>query len=464
MQAGSVSCGTSLLLVDCGLPKQWGNPFPHRSLGILSCREFLQRHGIAAGLAPSEDIGVSLPFNAEAVADFVRNTAAAAPDFIGFSTTSDSLPIVLYLAEQVRQRQKPPYSKMLFGGIGASSYPLRLLEHYPFIDVIVVGEGEETLLELIKTGTHPDKWGEIAGLAYRDHEGKVRMTATRPRWQAMELLPIPYSVTRYHVQGYVRERHTCFAVTSRGCTGHCRFCSHSLIWKGKVTHHPAAQVLDLMHEVETLHPGAHLAFQDDDFLSSPEKVTELVSGVKQRGILVPWAIFGRLDRITTGILETLRRGNCDSIIFGLDTATEAGRRHLGKPWSFQDALPKLRLSQEYIPAIEINFIYGWAGESMAEFKKMLREAYALRLDGFQVKMAPLAVYPETPIHRSYRTRLQLIPNADIFASLLGEAYGYVVGHEDLYPNFAANSFDPMFGQKKNMLQYVDEAFTVYDEV
>lgn len=455
---------SSLMLVDCGLAKQWGNPFPHRSLGLLSCRQYLEMHGIVPKLVISEEVEVCIPFRAEPVGSFISEASADCTDFIGFTTTSDSLPVVLYLAERIRQAQTGGKSRIVLGGIGASSYPRQLLECFPFIDAIVVGEGEQTLLELAEAGPDRRRWGKIRGLAYRASRGTIRENPPRQRCPNLERFPLPYSYARYHLDGFKKERQTCSAITSRGCNGHCHFCSHSLMWKGIVTHHPASQIVPLIEEVRKKHPEAHLAFQDDDFLSQPQKLIDLAGRIESQGITVPFSIFGRLDRIDEPTLELLVRSNCASIIFGLDAMTDTGRKHLGKPWTYSDALPRLRLAQGHIQDIEINLIYGWAEESMEDFRTTLKEAYALRMDGFHIKVAPLAVYPGTPIHRKYSRQYDLHPAAELFEPLYGEAFRYVKGHPFLFPNFCANRFDPNYAIKKRMLGPLCDAFTVYDEV
>lgn len=455
---------SSILLADCGLSKKWADHFPHRSLGLIYCQKYLHEKGVVVDLAPASSIGACLPFNPEDVTPFIVHTAASGYEFIGFSSTSDNLPVVLYLAEEIKRRQHGKQSLIVLGGIGPSSYPRKLLEHYPFLDVVVVGEGEETLYELVITGPHPGIWNDITGLVYRDSRGRIYETPRRERIAELHRLPLVYSEASYLIPGFVDERHSCFAVTSRGCTGGCLFCSHRLIWQGKVTAHSANQVVDLMETIQNHHPEAHLAFQDDDFLFSFIRLQQIAAGIKERSIRTPWAIFGRIDRATPEALLTLKQGGCSSIIFGLDAVTKQARERINKPWSFQEATPRLHQAREQIPHVEVNLIYGMPGESREEFHCMLREAYALRMDGFSVKMAPLAVYPNTPLHRLYSGNLDLVPNEKLFRPLLGEAYRYVAGHEELYPHFNGNRFDTDFQAKKRLLSLVGEALIVYDEI
>ena len=456
----------AILLVDCGVSKS-REPFDYvyeKSLGTLYCHGYLSKNGVKAHLVFPDDIKAALPFVADKVEKFIRSAVQERPEFIGFSCTSDTLPIALFLAEEIKKKQRSPQSKMILGGIGPTSYPELVLQHYPFIDAVVEGEGEQTLLELLTQGVQVKSWETVAGITYRDENRVICRNDHRTRITDLDEVPIQYTQFHYRIPETGEQIKTYSMVTSRGCTGHCLFCSHSLIWQRKITSHSCENIVHTAEKITRQNPQTHIAFQDDDFLFSLERLKRFSRLLKKSSHPIKWDVFGRLDRMTPGLLALLRDSGCFSITFGFDSVVNEGRSALGKTLTFKEALAKLKLAKKFIPYIYVNLIYGWAGETKKYFDQFLEEAYALKKEGFTIKIAPLTIYPGTPIHRQYTRKWDLPPNEKFFRPLLGRAYKYVKGHEELYPHLCTNSFDKYFHHKKELLQMLNETFIVYGEI
>ena len=200
-----------------------------------------------------------------------------------------------------------PSVNIIMGGVHPTIMWKQMMEHYPYVDYIVLGEGEQTCLELAQ-GKEPS---QVNGLVFRKN-GKAIKTANRkniadlddlpfPAWQLVDLKKYPARGTGVYRGIDLSREPRVSVIFSRGCEGHCAFCSTWWIWKGW-RHRSAKHMVD---EIELLYNEQgirHFCFADDSMTVDKQATidlcdeirvfgTELTSGMgreiehaKQRGI------------------------------------------------------------------------------------------------------------------------------------------------------------------------------------
>ena len=109
------------------------------------------------------------------------------PDLIGITATSPELANALTIASELKRRCAIP---IVFGGVHVTIFKEQLLRENPAVDFGVVGEGEETIVELLETLEQPQKFSSIQGLIFRE-AGDVRQNPLRPLIADLNLLPFP---------------------------------------------------------------------------------------------------------------------------------------------------------------------------------------------------------------------------------------------------------------------------------
>ena len=193
-------------------------------LGLLSLSAYLEKQGHTVHV--HDCMGPYKKFDhADAV---VRQK----PDIVGFSTTTSSFLDGYTLAGEIKK--KLPHAQIVFGGVHVSALGGTLLEKYPLIDFLSMGEGEQTLAEL----ANGDAPKDIAGLVYRDAEA-IRTNPPRMHLPDLDSLPFPdYSKLygfpkRYNLPlfSYINTPGATM-ITSRGCPYQCTYCDRSVFGKG----------------------------------------------------------------------------------------------------------------------------------------------------------------------------------------------------------------------------------------
>lgn len=158
-----------------------------------------------------------------ATAESARQAIRTATDLVGVSASSLNIKQAVTLAREIKKHRPLP---LLLGGVHISALPLTLPDEF---DVGVIGEGEQTFIELLQAfqadgGLAPERLRRIPGLVFRE-AGRLVQTPRRPPIADLSEVPPP---DRSVLRGDFRRAHV---LTSRGCPYHCRFCSSRVFWE-----------------------------------------------------------------------------------------------------------------------------------------------------------------------------------------------------------------------------------------
>jgi anaerobic magnesium-protoporphyrin IX monomethyl ester cyclase len=259
------------------------------------------------------------------------------PDLIGLSITFQRRAHEFgRLAQALRQGGYAGH--MTCGGHFATFAHQALLERYPAIDSVVRHEGEETLPELCASleRDHGDL-SKVRGLVFRDGQGGLTVSAPRPLCPDLDALAFP-------VRPGEAPQHlgipTAFLVGSRGCYGHCTFCSiHAFIGEAGGPRYRARSVLNLADEIEQLRRqrGARLLiFHDDDFFTRDRdrdlrRVTSLRDELFRRKLTdLALVVKARPDDVDPEVFRVLREIGLLRVYLGIESGSTQGLRTLGR--------------------------------------------------------------------------------------------------------------------------------------
>jgi len=256
----------------------------------------------------------------------------------------------LALAEGVKALE--PETTVVAGGHFATCAADDLMEHHPQIDVIVLHEGEHTLVELADAGFEPARLGRIAGIIYRDGTTVTR-TAPRPIEPDLDSLPFPDR------RGRVR-RHagvpTAYVMGSRGCVASCDYCCISTLHRTapgpRFRQRSPENVADEMAELYHGHGVRQFIFHDDNFLVPSARRNHLRldalerawarRGIRDIGIVIKC----RPPDIDRSVLARLARMGLLRVFLGVESASEDGLCSIGRRQAVADSDSALDLCRE----------------------------------------------------------------------------------------------------------------------
>ena len=333
------------------------------------------------------------------------------PEMLGMSLTTPGVPETAWVSRIAREICGQSVV-LVAGGPHPTAVPELMLGDCPELDAVVIGEGEQTIVELAEKGVSPD----VAGLGFRE-DGSILRTAVRnPPGDLDALGPPAYelfdmefysSPTRWMI------RWLPLAVTnirtSRGCTNRCRFCAGHLIAGLGVRYHSIDFVIDqIRHVVDKYGVGA-IHFEDDSLGADRARLLALCDALRTNGLdrRIKWDCCLRVDQTDRELLGAMKSAGCIQVEYGFETGSEDSLKRLGKNVTAEMNRRAVTLTRQAHLRIFADIMVGLPEETEEDFKATLSFVRWARPEIISaVKLSPL---PGTGIYNDLdeRTRNSL---------------------------------------------------------
>ena len=250
------------------------------------------------------------------------------PDVVGCSCVAANS----HLVKQILRRLKElaPDIVTVVGGHHPSLMPEDCNE--AFIDIVVIGEGEETLYEIVRACESKHNWKDIPGIAFRSKDGEFRINRDR---ELMDLDKMPMAAR--NLTKHYRDKRLYFRVnwrpldctiTSRGCPNKCTFCGLWKINRGKYRTRAPRLIAD---ELEAI-TAPNVMFTDDNTLDHMENASALAEEIKRRGIKKRFELYGRVDTVVRrpDLVEKWRDVGMQLLLVGLESCNDQALKEMKK--------------------------------------------------------------------------------------------------------------------------------------
>ena len=318
------------------------------------------------------------------------------PDLVGISSVSQNYNRAKRLARLSRQAG----ALVVVGGPHISAIPQTLSQD---MDLGVVGEGEETLAEIVRTlrecGPQPDMscFAKVPGLVFRSPDGTIHRTSPRSPIVPLDRIPfpardlLPRNSSYYHM------------ISSRGCPYNCVFCSSTRFWNSVRFHSPEYVV----HEIETIldeYQPQYLTFFDDLFIASRKRLGRIVELIREKGIhkRVVFQVTVRANLVNEETVALWRQMNVFDTIIGLESGNERTLKFLKGNVTLEQNQRAVQLLHDGGIGISATFVIGAPHETRAEILQTLDFIRRSPLD--EARTYILTPLPGTPVWEYARER------------------------------------------------------------
>lgn len=334
--------------------------------------EFLGPMYIAA-LAKEHGHEVQLAIGG-ALAQLAPHIEEFAPDLIGFSIMTGSHQWARGLAQQIKARYGIP---CIFGGAHPTFFPDFIQE--PGVDMLVRGEGEEAVVDVLDRIAARQPLDGVANLIWKRPDGSIENNAVRALRRDLDDYPFPdrhlYDALNGRLDRSVRN-----VITSRGCPFHCTFCfedSMRELYDGKGKYVRIRSIDKVIVELNVLRRGTDVStvyFADDVFGMSRRWLYDFLE-VYKREIGLPFICLVRADLVAAHeeYAQRLADGGCKSVFFGIESGNDDMRNRVLKKQLTND---QIRIAAKRLHAAGIKFrtynIVGLPGESLADAWETVR--------------------------------------------------------------------------------------------
>jgi len=299
------------------------------------------------------------------VAMTAEKIAQSSADIVGITSTTTVMPVVYMLIKSVKELA--PGKMLVVGGPHVTFVPEQTLKESPSLDMVVRGEGEETLVELVNNDGNPKR---ICGLTYRN---KRRVVNNPPRPQIPDINTLPFPARHlmpmhlYRSGSVLTDGREGFEyasmITSRGCPNKCTYCSSSFFWGNKVRFRSAENVVDEMEFLEQKYGTKEVFFKDDVFTFSPIRTEQICDEIVKRGIGIRWSCYARVNTLRPDILRKMKEAGCYGIDFGIETGNAKILERIKKNTTLEQAERAVAATKKAGIMTYCSFMVGLPGDT-----------------------------------------------------------------------------------------------------
>ena len=332
---------------------------PYPTLGLLYLSSYLRREGFAVEVFDTT-------FSSRAA---LAERLAQGPGVLGVYTNLMTRQPVLWLAAEAKKHGWT----VVLGGPESANYPEEYLARGA--DVVVIGEGEAALAELLPDlAQHgPNRLQAIAGIVFRDEFGLFVHTAEREQIADIDSLPWP-DRAQIDQQQYVevwRKHHGMGSVnliTARGCPYKCKWCSHAVFGYSHRRRNYVDCAAEVQHINETYRPD-QVWYADDVFTINHKWLYGYAGELKRRGLKLPFETISRADRMMKDeVLATLAEMGCYRIWIGSESGSQRILDSMERGVTVEQVQWATKAAQRHGIEVGMFLMWGYDGETVEDIE------------------------------------------------------------------------------------------------
>ncbi len=316
------------------------------------------------------------------------------PDIIGITSMTTTIDSAFAVAKTAKETK--PDAVVVIGGPHVTFMDEQTLRDVPSIDVVVRGEGEQTIVELAQKVANQESLSDVAGITIRKGKDIIR-TQDRSYIENLDDLPFP-SLKHFQLDDYrVFGRRIFPVMSSRGCPFQCSFCITSRIFGKRTRMRSPENVVSELEWLKNNYGADSYTFFDDTFTLDKNRVNKICDELIERKIDVPWDCQTRVDQISPEILAKMKKAGCEMITFGIESGCQPILDRMGKKTSIEQNEQGIKMIKKAGITVVTSVIVGFPGEDIKMTEQTLGFIQRLKPDNAFVCVA--TPYPGTDLYR-----------------------------------------------------------------
>lgn len=290
------------------------------------------------------------------------------PDIVGITSVTATFSSALKVARTIKESY--PRALIVFGGPHVTIMDEQSLREQKEVDVIVRGEGEQTIVDLARcvSDSGVKSIDKVAGITFRKN-GQIVRTPDRPYIQNLDELPYPayhyFPLRKYRIFGKLGLP----MITSRGCPLQCTFCLVPRIAGNDFRARNVKNVVDEIEWMKDQYKPDFITFNDDIFTFNKERVLDFCSEIKRRNIKLPWDCQTRVDCVSKEILGKMKAANCQLVNFGAESGCQKMLDAMRKGTTVHQNEIAIKWTKGAGLSVAMSLIVGYPGETKESLKQ-----------------------------------------------------------------------------------------------
>jgi radical SAM superfamily enzyme YgiQ (UPF0313 family) len=331
-------------------------------------------------------------------------------------------PLTRDLAECVRARR--PDVILMLGGEHGTAVPELVLRNSPF-DIVVLGEGEETFVSLIRAISAGETWRELPGIACLDG-ATFRNNGLSPRNRAIDDIavpdwdsfPIEEYISRHQINGINLGR-SMPLLSTRGCPYQCTFCSSPNMWTTRYIPRNPARVADEIALYKAKYAIANVDFQDLTAVVKRTWVLEFCRELIERRLDITWQMPSgtRSEVFDEEVADLLYRSGCRALAFAPESGSPEILRIIKKQVNLDHMIAAMKVAIRRGFKLSCFIVIGFPDDTAASLRQSLQLIRRMaRLGVHDVAVSKFVPYPGSHLFKRLQQEGKIAVDDEFFLS------------------------------------------------
>jgi len=324
------------------------------------------------------------------------------PDFIGITLTITYVPASYDFIKGLRDLHIP----IVLGGPHPNACPQEALDNGG--DIVCIGEGEETIVELAEYFQGQCELKTVNGICFKDEQGRVIFTKTRQFIQDLDILPAPdfkdFPIRDYSGSDDPMSNPIFWSVfSSRGCPFDCIFCSSHNVFGRTIRLRSAQNVFNDIKCLVDKYNIRSVAFQDDEILCKKDRFFTFCELMAASGLKLKMSIRTRIDSVDPEVLKQAKRAGITRLSFGIESWDDETLLKINKKYDVKTIHKHFKYLSDAQPVyISFNNIIGFPWETKRHYRNIVRELRKIpkNIKFFTTTATPIP-FPKTKLYDNY---------------------------------------------------------------
>ncbi len=359
----------NILLLQPPLRESGVHPSSYPPMGLTALAAYLRQNGHRVKVFDAN-------IEQATTADIVGLVKETVPTMVGITSMSANIDLAFELADAIKLLNRKIW--IVAGGVHPTVAPEHTLSNKN-IDVIVLGEGELTLLELVEAIATGSKFDEIKGIGIR-RNGDYLYTPSRGLIADINKLPIPaYDLVNMekYKSPYSTRKPFVFMVRSRGCVFKCTFCSNNKTYGPTFRCQTAERTVEEIEYLIEDFGVKEILFKDTE-LTLDKKLGNLCDLLTDKNFDLTGSCNGRVSNVNYELLKKMKDAGCTTITYGIESGDEEILKNIKKPIRLEDAREAVKMTKELGLQVITNFMIGNPEDTKETIEKTIH--FAIELD------------------------------------------------------------------------------------
>lgn len=353
---------------------------PYMPLGLLYISAFLEKHQYPNSVFDS---------TFQRMKTLKNELQKVKPDVLGIYANFLTRKNIIHLVDFIRQEKELKQMKVVLGGPDVRYHAHDYLAHG--IDYIIVGEGEETFLELIQAIDGQSEVSGIKGLVYKDDSGEKVENQERTHIRDINDLPFP-NRQKIDIQNYLdiwKQKHGYSSITvntQRGCPFTCNWCSHAVFGDTYRRRSPQSVVAELALIKSEYNPDS-IWFVDDVFTMSERWIDGFLKELKEKNLKIRYECISRADKLSEELIRKLKDTGCHTLWVGAESGSQKVIDLMDRRVDVMRVREMIQIARKHGIEAGTFIMLGYPGEKVSDINETIRHLKKSNPDTFTINLA-----------------------------------------------------------------------------